>query len=65
MCTIIVPMMEPLPIWWSELLANSVGPFCIGVNGEKEMVKIPSKNGFVLDDIGLRWPLFAFRVLFL
>lgn len=64
MCTIIVPMMEPLPIWWPKLLANSIGSFCIGVNGEKEIVKIPSKNGFVLDNLGLRWPLFAIRVLF-
>lgn len=41
-----------------------MGSFCLGVNGDKEVVKIQSKKGFVLDNVGLRWPLFAFRVLF-
>lgn len=64
MCMIIVFMMEFLFIWWLKLLVNFIGLFCIGVNGEKEIVKILFKNGFVLDNVGLRWLLFVFRVLF-
>lgn len=32
-----------LTYMWAKLLANSIGSFCIGVNGEKEIVKIPSR----------------------
>jgi hypothetical protein len=62
--TIIVPKIEPLPMWWPKLVTNSIGSLCIGVIGQKGVVNVPSKKGFVLDSVGLRWPLFAFRVSF-
>jgi hypothetical protein len=64
-CTIIVPKMIPLPIWWLKLESYSVGCICLGLKGEKGVVKIPSRKGFVLDSVGLKWPLFAFRVSFM
>lgn len=63
-CTIIVPEMRPLPIWWPILKYYSVESVCLGMKGDKGVVKTPSKRGFILDKVGLRWSLFAFRVLF-
>ena len=42
----------------------SIGPLCLGGKGEKCVVKVPSGKGFVLENVGLRWSLFAFRVSF-
>ena len=62
--TIVVPKLNPLPLWWPKLVGQSVGSLCLGGKGEKGVVKVPSRRGFVLDNVGLRWSLFAFRVSF-
>lgn len=58
-CTVVVPKMNPFPIWWPKLEINSVGSVCLGLKG---VVMISTKTGFVVDLVGLRWPLFAFRL---
>ena len=63
-CTVVVPELYPVPVWWPKLKGASVDYFCIGRKGEKGVVKVPSKQGFILDGIGLRWSLFVFRVSF-
>lgn len=63
-CTVVVPKMNPLPIWWPKLEIYSVGSVCLVLKGEKSVVRIPTKKGFVVDLVGLRWPLFAFRLSF-
>lgn len=60
-CTVVVPKMNPFPIWWPKLEINSVGSVCLGLKG---VVMISTKTGFVVDLVGLRWPLFAFRLSF-
>ncbi|CAG2243779.1 unnamed protein product [Mytilus edulis] len=57
-CTIIVPEMRPLPIWWPILKYYSVESVCLGMKGDKGVVKTPSKRGFILDkgaDIIIDW----------
>lgn len=49
---------------WPKLDINSVGSVCLGLKGEKGVVRTPTKKGFVVDLVGLRWPLFAFRLSF-
>lgn len=61
-CIIVVPMMNSLPIWWPKLVSYSINSVCLGLKGAKGVVRIPRRKGFVLDSVGLRWPLFAFRV---
>ena len=63
-CTIVVPELYPVPIWWPKLRDASVGSFCIDKTGQLGAVKIPSKRGFISDRVGHRWPMFAFRVSF-
>ena len=63
-CTIVVPEFKPLPVWWPKLTGCHVESIYLGSKGQKEVVKVPCKKGFVLDEVGLRWPLIAFRVSF-
>ena len=63
-CTIVVPEMIPIPIWWPMLKKYSTASMRIGGKGQKGVIRIPSKKGFVLDETGLRWPLIAFRISF-
>ena len=63
-CTLVVPQMSPVPMWWPKIERSSVGSLIIGKKDQKGVVKIPSKKGFITDEVGLRWPLVAFRVSF-
>lgn len=63
-CTLIVPQMTPVPMWWPKVEKSSVSSVVIGRKGQKGVVKVPSKKGFIVDEVGLRWPLVAFRVSF-
>lgn len=42
-CTVVVPKMNPFPIWWRKLEINSVGLICLGLQG---VVRISTKKGF-------------------
>ena len=63
-CTIVVPELKPLPLWWPALRNSSPESLYLGLRGQKGIVKVPCKSGFVLDNVGLRWPLIAFRLKF-
>ena len=63
-CTVVVPKIQPLPLWWPKLETHSTGSFCLGEKGQKGVVYVPTRKGFVHDGVGLRWALFAFRVSF-
>lgn len=57
-----IPKLETVPVWWPNLINNVIGSVCLGLKGEKGVVKVPSRRGFIVDTVGLRWPLYAFRV---
>lgn len=63
-CTLVVPELKPIPVWWPKLMSYSVGSVCLGEKGEKGVMLVPSKKGFVYDSFGLSWRLLAFRVSF-
>lgn len=63
-CTMIVPEMYPYPVWWPKLCRFSASNFCVGKKSELGVVKIPTKKGFVVDNRGLKWALYAHRLVF-
>ena len=64
LCTCVVPLMRPLPVWWPLIRNHEVMRVIIGSSGDKAVIRVPSKRGFILDNKGLRWSLVAFRLLF-
>lgn len=63
-CTLVVPEISPRPIWW-PMLKSAMNKFVyLGKKGQRSVIKTPSKNGFVMDNTGLKWPLLACRVAF-
>lgn len=60
--TVIVPEIHPLPVWWPMLQMYREDSLELGVRGDKTVLKMPSKHGFILDTKGLKWSLHAFRV---
>lgn len=63
-CTIVVPVLSPKPVWWPTLLRYTVDSFLVGLAGERGILRIPSKSGFVGDMKGLSWDLLASRLVF-
>jgi hypothetical protein len=63
-CTVVVPMSDPLPVWWPTLWYHATAHICVGVKSEKGVISLPSKRGFKLDSVGLSWPLLAVRLVF-
>lgn len=63
-CTFIAPHMYPAPTWFPIIKSASRASFCIGEKSEKGVLLVPSKNGFVKDDRGLQWSLWAHRISF-
>lgn len=36
----------------------------LGLQGEKGVIRVPTKKGYVLDNKGLKWALIAYRLTF-
>ncbi|KAJ8320168.1 hypothetical protein KUTeg_001755, partial [Tegillarca granosa] len=53
-CTMIVPDMQPTPVWWPKLRSNMESYFVIGEIGEVNVIRKPSKKGYMLDKDGLK-----------
>lgn len=63
-CTIIVPIVHPRPVWWSLLVDYCESYLMLGEKGDKTILLIPSKKGYISDKIGLKWELRACRMNF-
>ena len=63
-CTLVAQKPSPLPVWWPKLKSCSRKYVCLGQKTQKGVVKIPTRNGFLLDTVDLRQPLYAFRLSF-
>lgn len=59
----IVPLSYPKPIWWPFLLSCRHDSLVLGRKGDKNVLLIPSKQGFTPDTKGLVWDLEASRLL--
>ena len=62
--SLVAPALDTVPIWWLLLQALSVGYVLFGKKGQKKVLKIPGKIGYVLGERGLRWDLVAYRLSF-
>jgi hypothetical protein len=63
-CTMVVPLIIPRPVWWPLLSSRVVGSVKLGEKGDRETLIVPSKQGFIQDKVGLRWSLIAVRLQF-
>lgn len=63
-CTMVVPKMESSSIWQPTLSMYSKHALCLGLRGQRDVVMLPSKRGFVPDRLGLSLPLIAHRLWF-
>lgn len=64
LCTCVLPLIKPIPVWWSLVQMHVVQSLELGARGDKAVIRVPSRKGFITDNKGLRWPLVAFRLLF-
>ena len=63
-CTLVAPVLQSFPILWPILQSYCIRSVLIGRLGEKGVIKVPSKRGFVLNNEGLKWDLEANRLSF-
>lgn len=63
-CTVVVPDMSPRPVWWPELWHLSQNTIVLGQRGQKGVLHVPTKQGYVRDAFGLRWGLLAHDMKF-
>jgi hypothetical protein len=63
-CTMIVPVLDPLPVWWPTLWNHVRSYITVGKKREKGVIWEPSKKGFVADNVGLPRELLAVRLIF-
>lgn len=56
---VVVPEIFPTPPWWPLFWSYVESFIVIGDKGEKGVIKVPSKQGFILDGKGLKWKLIA------
>lgn len=50
--------------WWSLLVDYCESYLMLGEKGDKTILLIPSKKGYISDKIGLKWELRACRMNF-
>lgn len=60
----VVPLSYPKPIWWPFLLSCRHDSLVLGRKGDKNVLLVPSKQGFTPDTKGLVWDLDSSRLLF-
>jgi hypothetical protein len=63
-CTVVVPEILPTPPWWPLFWSYLESFIIIGDKGEKGVIKLPSKQGLILDSKGLKWKLIAGKLSF-
>lgn len=63
-CTVVVPEIVPTPVWWPLFWLYVESFIVLGNKGDTGVLKLPSKQGFVLDKVGLKWKLIAGRLSF-
>ena len=63
-CTLVTPFFQELPVWWPMLEMFSTSRLCLGRKGQLGVILVPTKKGFVPENKGLRWDLYAYRLSF-
>ena len=60
-CILLIPVISPLPPWFTVVMAKAVA---VGYIGDRGVILFPSKTGFKPDNQGLKWTLVAARISF-
>ena len=63
-CTLVVPDLVPRPVWWPRLQQWSRDRLTLGEKGQKGVIWVPTKKGYVKDEFGLKWDLIAVSLVF-
>lgn len=63
-CTCILPYRQPVPVWQPLVEECKISSVVLGWQGEKGVIRVPTKKGYVLDNKGLKWALIAYRLTF-
>ena len=63
-CTMIIPLQDITPPWWPFCKSKTVAAHTLGRKGDKSVLLIPTKKGFVADQYGLQFDLLAVRLRF-
>ena len=64
-CTFVLPDFQPRPQWLPLLEGCKVSSVVLGEKGDRGVLRVPTKRGFVEDSKGLKWSLIAYRLSFL
>lgn len=56
-CTMVVPLLHPRPVWWSFLLSHTLSSIRFRDVGDRNALLVPSKKGYIRET--LIWPLEA------
>lgn len=63
-CTLIAPELIQIPQWYPLLKRHTISSIVIGDKGQKGVLDVPSKKGYIPDTFGLKSPLLAYRLSF-
>lgn len=63
-CTCILPYRQPVSVWQPLVEEFKISSVVLGLQGEKGVIRVPTKKGYVLDNKGLKWALIAYRLTF-
>lgn len=59
LCTVIVPIDDATPVWFPAFSPSINDAFVIGHKGQRGILKIPTRQGYVHDKYGLSCNLMA------
>ena len=57
-----VPDFCPRPSWWPNLQHWARGRLLLGGKGQRGILWVPTKKGYVRDEFGLKWDLAAYML---
>ena len=62
-CTVVIRLNEVTPAWFPAFINLIQDAILVGVKGQKNVLKYPSKKGYESDKYGLPWNLWAVRII--
>lgn len=63
-CTLVVPVVSPRPAWWPRVMSYCQKTITLGQRGQRGVLLMPSKQGFIPHTKALQADLVAMRLVF-
>lgn len=60
--TVVLPMGHIIPCWLPDIFPHIQDAFVLGCKGEKGIISVPSRSGFIASQVGLRDNLWVIRI---